>query len=104
MSEEIAEAIPGAVLVVLPDGGPRVTGPNCQALTDQPVLEAGPGTHPPFPDHRPVLPGRSRVRRLGADVQWLAGALLLAGVLAQSSGLFLHMEPVRKAAARSARR
>jgi heme/copper-type cytochrome/quinol oxidase subunit 4 len=26
-----------------------------------------------------------------ADVQWLAGALLLAGVLAQSGGFFLHM-------------
>jgi heme/copper-type cytochrome/quinol oxidase subunit 4 len=26
-----------------------------------------------------------------ADVQWLAGSLVLAGVLAQSGGFFLHM-------------
>jgi len=115
---------------------PRVAGANCQALNNQPVLEAGHGTHPPFPDHRPVLwsqsstavgrcwgssPGAalSALRdgssvpatrtpgccwllslayfvylgRTGypTDVQWLAEALLLAGVLAQSGGSFLHM-------------
>jgi|SRR5262245_32530719 len=36
-------------------------------------------------------------------VQWLAGALLLAGVLAQSGGFFVHWDWASRAAVRPAR-
>lgn len=38
-----------------------------------------------------------------AGVQWLAGSLLLAGVLAQSGGFFVHVGLGHDAAARPAR-